>query len=120
MRALALALLLALPAAADTELRQVLNDSDGPVRLEVADWSLEVPRFEQNGEVRVRLPVDSGMKIQTRDGVWFLADREGKLVAWKEGGEPLAISNRSGEYITLWIDPNGRMRVRRWPYSYLR
>ncbi|MEW6284005.1 MAG: hypothetical protein AB1758_35660 [Candidatus Eremiobacterota bacterium] len=121
MRACLLCAVLALsaPALADTPLRMLQNDSDAPVKVQLDSFEREVPRYKDDTTLNLVVPQgEASLTLRTRDGLWHLSDRHGKLFAWKEGGEPRAISDRSGEYIMLWVDPTGRPFVRRWPYWY--
>lgn len=119
-RLLALLLLLTLPAWADTEVRRLQNDSDASVQLHLGQAQLgSFDRFGE-GAVHFILPTsaEGALEIKTRLGLTRLYESNGLIYAVVNGAAPQAISNRANQYLTLFVDTQGNVRVRRWEYWY--
>lgn len=120
MRALLLCLLLALPAWADTEVRRLQNDSDASVTMRIGETTVgDFPRFGE-GSVHFQLPEGEAgaLEIKTRAGLTRLYASNGLIYAVINGAAPLPVSNRVNQYLTLFVDTQGVVRVRRWELWY--
>lgn len=117
--ALALFLLLALPAWSETQIRRLQNDSDVSVQLRMGDAPIaSFDKFGQ-GNLRLDLPQQgSFLDVKTRAGMTRLYESNGLIYAVVNGAEPKPISNRVNQYLTLFIDMKGNVRIKRWEYWY--
>lgn len=114
MRGLALFLLLVLPAWGETAVRSLQNDSDASVVLTAG--GAEVGAFDRfgAGPLHVSLPLD----LKTRAGVTRLSEKDGLIYAEVNAGAPRPISNRVNQYVTIFVDSQGNVRIRRWQHWY--
>lgn len=125
MRTILLVLLLCLSARAETLVRLLENNSDAPTRVSLGQT--EVTTIDRYGSTKVKLELPQGdpnqegapyLELKTRAGVTRLYDHGGKIFARIDENPPVAISSRSGEYLTLIVDEKGKVIVRRWEYWY--
>ncbi len=120
-----LVLLLCLSVRAETQVRSLQNNSDAPTRVRLGQTEVATVDRYDSSILKLELPQGdpnqegaSYLELKTRAGVTRLYDHAGMIYARIDERPPVAISNRSNEYLTLIVDEKGKVIVRRWEYWY--